>query len=291
MSSGAEDRVGPDARHGAPDPGRARSFVQAPTWLAVGVPLLLVAGYFAVRFSGRDPMLFFLFNRISIFTPDALWVNLTVLGDGLFCAVILLPWLRIRPDRIWGGLLGALVVVAATRIPKALIESPRPLGVLPEDMVLVLGPGYRASSFPSGHTATFWLVVGILVLTTRSRWMTVGALGMGVLVGWSRMAVGVHWPTDVLAGAAIGWGCAWLGLVWIARTRFWETLLAWRIIGVLLVIAALVMAIIDHTGYPGVLWFQRTLALLCLVVGAAELRNGWVTGPEPVWVRPETPAE
>jgi undecaprenyl-diphosphatase len=260
-------------------------------WLAVGIPAALVIAFVVVKVTDSDPMLFFLFNRISIFTPDAMWVNLTVLGDGLFCAVILLPWLRVRPDRIWGGLLGALLVVAATRIPKAMIESPRPLGVLPEDMVLVLGPGYVASSFPSGHTATFWLVVGILVLTSRNWGMILAALLMGKLVAWSRIAVGVHWPTDVLAGAAIGWVCAWIGLLWIARTRFWETLRAWRIIGVLLLIAAAVMAVIDHTGYPGVLWFQRVLALGCLTIGAVELRRGWTTGPVPVWVRPETRVE
>ncbi|GIV11157.1 MAG: phosphatase PAP2 family protein [Fimbriimonadales bacterium] len=67
------------------------------------------------------------------------------------------------------------------------------------------------NSFPSGHTATafalaFWLFM--LTRRTRYRWWGYGALLLAGLVGLSRIYRGVHYPSDVLAGALVGvlWG-------------------------------------------------------------------------------------
>jgi len=75
-------------------------------------------------------------------------------------------------------------------------------------------------SYPSGHaamSAVVFLTLGALLASTRSRALeqiyilAVAAL-MAVLVGTSRVALGVHWATDVLAGWAIGtaWALTWL---------------------------------------------------------------------------------
>ena len=75
-------------------------------------------------------------------------------------------------------------------------------------------------SFPSGHatmSAVVFLTLGALVAHTRTRWIErlyiLGAAAvMTLLVGMSRVALGVHWATDVLAGWAFGsaWAIAWL---------------------------------------------------------------------------------
>ncbi|MFN3689514.1 MAG: phosphatase PAP2 family protein [Fimbriimonadales bacterium] len=69
------------------------------------------------------------------------------------------------------------------------------------------------NSFPSGHTATaFALAFWVFLLTrgTRHRLWGYGALLLAGLVGLSRIYRGVHYPSDVLAGALIGtlWGAA-----------------------------------------------------------------------------------
>ncbi len=73
-------------------------------------------------------------------------------------------------------------------------------------------------SFPSGHamgSMTLAVVLVLLAWPTRWRWPTIGVMGFFVvMVGLSRVYLGVHYPSDILAGwaAAIAWamGCYWL---------------------------------------------------------------------------------
>ena len=59
-------------------------------------------------------------------------------------------------------------------------------------------------SFPSGHGATAVSLFGTAALEIRKRWARFAAVILPLLIGLSRIAVGVHYPTDVLAGWAIG---------------------------------------------------------------------------------------
>jgi undecaprenyl-diphosphatase len=58
-------------------------------------------------------------------------------------------------------------------------------------------------SFPSGHT-TSSIAAGFVMLRTLPRYVGIPAIVLAVLISFSRLYVGVHYPTDVLVGAAIG---------------------------------------------------------------------------------------
>lgn len=81
-------------------------------------------------------------------------------------------------------------------------------------------------SFPSGHasmSAVVFLTLGALVASTRNRlgeraYILVTAAFMTLLVGLSRVALGVHWATDVLGGWAFGAGWAMLWLLFARRS-------------------------------------------------------------------------
>lgn len=81
-------------------------------------------------------------------------------------------------------------------------------------------------SFPSGHamlSAVVYLTLGVLLMRTRAETrIKIYLLGVAifatVLVGVSRVYLGVHWPSDVLAGWAVGAGWAliwWLVMLWM----------------------------------------------------------------------------
>ena len=253
--------------------GRKAGFVIAPNWVLFGPPTLAMVLLILVALAGLDRQLFHSFNQLSNYTGPLFWANLTILGDGLVCAVLLLPWIRKNPERVWGGLLGAILMTILLRVLKEMFGIPRPLGVLPEEAVIVIGPGHRRGAFPSGHTATMALYAGIWALSTSRRLYSTLAICLALLVGVSRIAVGVHWPSDVLGGLVLGWASAWIGLQVAQRWQWGMGIRARRILGGALLVSALVLLVIDHTGYPGVLLFQRALALTCLVWGAMELRR------------------
>jgi len=75
-----------------------------------------------------------------------------------------------------------------------------------------------ASSFPSGHAANAFMLATLLTaLLQRRRWWL--WYGLASLVALSRVYLGLHYPVDVLAGAALGMGLTWLllRLPWLAR--------------------------------------------------------------------------
>jgi undecaprenyl-diphosphatase len=123
-------------------------------------------------------------------------------------------WLKGLRREAWlllAAILGGLLVSLAL---KAGFQRPRP------DLVSHGSLVYTAS-FPSGHSmlsAIVYLTGGaMLALVHRRRALRLYILGCAglatLLVGLSRVYLGVHWPTDVLGGWA--GGAAWAALCWI----------------------------------------------------------------------------
>jgi undecaprenyl-diphosphatase len=91
---------------------------------------------------------------------------------------------------------------------KELIWRARPFEIAPSVHVLVTRP--VTSSFPSGHAASaFAGAVAASRALPEARWLW---WALAVAIAYSRLYVGVHFPSDVLAGAVIGTACAWFVL-------------------------------------------------------------------------------
>jgi undecaprenyl-diphosphatase len=115
----------------------------------------------------------------------------------------------------------ALNVVAATLAStalKILIGRARPDIVEPAALTFT-------ASFPSGHAflsaVTLLSIAGFVGLASRrediGRLCVVLAWVMIVLIGFSRIYLGVHWPTDVLAGWCLGLAWSSLAVAWLGR--------------------------------------------------------------------------
>lgn len=78
-------------------------------------------------------------------------------------------------------------------------------------------------SFPSGHTAAAFSLATSLSITCPKWYIIAPSAIWACGVGFSRMNLGVHYPSDVLAGAAIGVGCAFINVYvnrWLNKVLF-----------------------------------------------------------------------
>ena len=93
---------------------------------------------------------------------------------------------------------------------KDVVNRGRPASTL--ENVRVLASGARGgASFPSSHAANAFLAAAVLCYFLP-RWKR-PILGCAAVVGFSRIYVGVHYPSDVVAGGILGWLCGWGFLV------------------------------------------------------------------------------
>jgi undecaprenyl-diphosphatase len=145
----------------------------------------------------------------TVFTPAVFRLLAMV------AAVVELARRRLRPALfllVAVDMSGLLTVVA-----KGSVDRPRPVTAL---------AAASSSSFPSGHALGVMVGIGALLVLTLPllrRRARVAAICAGVLVvaavGVARVALGVHHPSDVLAGWALGW--AYLA-VWVVLLKPWQ---------------------------------------------------------------------
>jgi membrane-associated phospholipid phosphatase len=221
--------------------------------------------------TGSNRALFLALNHLSAYTGDAFWAGMTALGDTVTVLALLLPFWRKRPDVLWACILAALLATAWAHGLKHLADIPRPPGVLPPDVLHVIGPAHRWDSFPSGHTTAIFTLAGVVALTAAAaprRWLW---LLLAVLVAVSRSAVGVHWPLDIAGGALGGWLSA-LGGLWLARHWRWGEAGIGRIIVASVPLSAAIALMVGHdTGYPQADWLLRVIGVSCLALAALQV--------------------
>jgi membrane-associated phospholipid phosphatase len=151
------------------------------------------------------------------------WLNaffLTLSGIGSTAGYVMLfaiLWWSVS-WKLGAKLYTALVLsVFLNALAKDLVAQPRPF--VYADFESVTRPG--EFSFPSGHAQHAALLWSLLAVHFRKRWFTLAAGVMIFLVGFSRVYLGVHFPTDVLAGWLAG------AILAYAYMRWNESFLDW----------------------------------------------------------------
>ncbi|GGB60973.1 membrane protein [Roseibium aquae] len=148
-----------------------------------------------------------MFESLRTPTGDHIMITITMLGDGIVVTVLtLVVACYLFARKAWRRGTGFLIAMASTAlfvpVIKLLLHRSRPMD---------LYTGADAFSFPSGHTTLITVLFGIcavLVAHDRSRWSKAGIFTIAAIfiisIGFSRVYLGAHWMSDVLAGFLFG---------------------------------------------------------------------------------------
>lgn len=163
---------------------------------------------------------FFLYHLISrtLYSPLPFWffqsiTNLFDLSIFLFFCYLLYAAVVKRQitdtqRNLWSVLIPILVTAIITVFLKMVIHRAAPVPFVQPWPELRVFP--KTFAFPSGHSSRAFALVTALGIKF-DRWKIPLIIG-AILVGFSRIYIGVHYPGDVLAGAILGAGISWIFL-------------------------------------------------------------------------------
>jgi undecaprenyl-diphosphatase len=162
----------------------------------------------------------FLYHHDAVEDPLLFYVNIS---EALFVATLVVVFLLANGPRLraWrrtavAATLSAGLALAVGRVISELVDRTRPFVAEPHGVHLFSGHA-ADPGFPSDH-ATGAFAVAMAIWLRNRRWGTV-ALVAAAIVSVGRVAIGVHYPSDVLAGAALGCAAALLLFARPARER------------------------------------------------------------------------
>jgi hypothetical protein len=186
-----------------------------------------------------------------------------------------LPFIRRKPALAWSLILAWLLIALWIKGLKSLIVTYRPLSVLDPTSFRLVGVPYRYNSFPSGHATSVAAFVGTLCIFFRRPWVRAALIALAVLVAFSRVAMGVHWLSDILAGLTGGWTTALVAFSLSRRLTFGTSRLALLIFSVVLAGAAGGMLVVNYSDYPEAFHLLQIIALACVIFTGCDYLLAW----------------
>jgi len=165
-----------------------------------------------------DQFLLFLQENVRSDVLTPIMTFITRLGDkGLFwiaTAILLCCFKKTRPLGIMAGISLVFSVLINNAILKNLVARPRPY--LPETVggkgLILLIEEQHDWSFPSGHSGASF-AAAVVYLAKGPKKLGIPSIILAALIAFSRLYVGVHYPTDVIAGIITGTFCAIISIM------------------------------------------------------------------------------
>lgn len=163
-----------------------------------------------VRFDNNAVI--FIHSRLRSKPLDYFFIGATYLGSdvfaiGLILGLLLLPGVHFTVFAK-NSALALLLSSVTVAILKYFVKRKRPFEVILELESLKIG--IDQFSFPSGHTTAAFTLASTIAYLTPNPFISIVYFLLAFIVAMSRVYLGVHYPSDVTAGAVIGTACAML---------------------------------------------------------------------------------
>ena len=150
---------------------------------------------------------FLLFLQESVRNPilNSIMIFVTSLGNGgmiwIAATVLLMIPKKTRKVGITSAVALLLSLIINNNIIKNIVQRPRPFATFKELQIIVPIPS--EFSFPSGHTASSFAAASVFFRQLPKK-LGLPSVILAGIIGFSRLYVGVHYPTDVIAGVIMG---------------------------------------------------------------------------------------
>lgn len=150
---------------------------------------------------------FLLFLQESVRNPilNSIMIWITSLGDAGKIWIVLTIVLLFYPKTRKVGMMSAVALLGSLLINnyliKNLVQRPRPFVTFTDLQIIIPTPS--EFSFPSGHTSSSFAAAAVFYRHLPKK-LGLPSVILAGLIGFSRLYVGVHYPTDVIAGALMG---------------------------------------------------------------------------------------
>ncbi len=193
---------------------------------------------------------FFLNAKLSQFPQLA--YNLIQFGDAIIFLSLLSIFILYVP-KLWEALLSASLISALfSNILKSFFAIPRPAAIFDHSSFVIIGKVLAGhNSLPSGHSITAFTIITVLMygfmpkkLNNRILWVY-GMMLLALLLAFTRVAVGAHYPLDVIIGGIIGYISGLLGIFigrkyniwsWISNRKFYPVFMVVFLVAGILII-------------------------------------------------------
>ena len=177
-------------------------------------------------FEGLQPIdstiLLWIQNYMRSDILNKIMISFTSLGNHgiLFIAMTVIALLLARTRKAGAASAIALIIgaILTSVLIKPLAARPRPY-VITEGLYALVDMSSDPNSFPSGHTCAAFGLATAWLRTMPSKKIKVLAVVLAVLMGFSRLYVAVHNPSDVIVGALVG---AFSGLIAVIIIKAWD---------------------------------------------------------------------
>lgn len=173
----------------------------------------------------------FLFINAHLSSNPVIINNITQLGDELIF-LSFLPLFLLYAPMLWEAMISAsLVSLVISNTLKNFFAIPRPAAVLDHNSFVIIGRTLVGhNSLPSGHSITVFTLLTVLLFafwrreTTYNLLRTLVIVIAGLLIVFTRVGVGAHYPLDVLAGSIAGFTSGILGILIARKYKIWRWL-------------------------------------------------------------------